>query len=610
MKVFLKIFLYYALIPFIASIPGLFVASGDIIVVPLAAALIYLILSEKHDLTFAFKVNEITAVTLFICFMVMMLISSGNVDGDLMDFFCKLIFPFEPIILNHAIMGDNIFLFLAALLTYTVAFMVTAYFSKIKLRKVIAPTVIAIVCLITSLIMYSNRPAVRYKGHGFDYMHGYSSTDFTNYTVYAPNSKLAALDHEPTLVIENEEDMPVLDGAEACYPLYAAFAKAVYKDIDIIEQSEAGKDKQYYNGRIVTFTNTINGFNRLIEGENHSEENNTGVDMLFGANPSSDQMESANKAGVELEITPIGREAFVFFVEDDNPVSDLTEDQLREIYHGDISNWCELGGKNQKIVAFQRPKNSGSQTMMEYFMADIPLKEPLTYEVVEPMRGVIKNVAQYANEKGAIGYSFRYFLEELTQEKGVKMLSVDGVYPSLDNIENGSYPLVTNVCLITRKNESNPYVQKMIDFILSDDGQKIVRETGYAGISTEVWGDVERETEPLQDIGENYYKETTSSEVVKDPDSGISYVENQLLISCDLGTDKELVENICEKFDAEIVGYTEITGDFQIEFKEYKTYDDLMKIADEIETGYDFVSMVYPNTVTETTYDDAVVNGE
>lgn len=90
--------------------------------------------------------------------------------------------------------------------------------------------------------------------------------------------------------------------------------------------------------------------------------------------------------------------------------------------------------------------------------------------------------------------------------------------------------------------------------------------------------------------------------MVKDPDSGISYVENQLLISCDLGTDKEQVENICEKFDAEIVGYTEITGDFQIEFKEYKTYDELMKIADEIETGYAYVSMVYLNTVTENSF--------
>lgn len=98
------------------------------------------------------------------------------------------------------------------------------------------------------------------------------------------------------------------------------------------------------------------------------------------------------------------------------------------------------------------------------------------------MMGVIKEVAQYANEKGAIGYSFRYFLEELNQEKGVKMLSIDGVYPTIANIENGAYPLTTDVCLITRKNETNPNVQKMIDIILSDDGQEIIRRTGYAGL--------------------------------------------------------------------------------------------------------------------------------
>lgn len=127
--------------------------------------------------------------------------------------------------------------------------------------------------------------------------------------------------------------------------------------------------------------------------------------------------------------------------------------------------------------------NSGSQTIMEYFMGDVSLKEPETYEKVDAMMGVIKEVAQYANEKGAIGYSFRYFLEELGQEKGVKMLSVDGVYPTLENIENGSYPFITNVCLITRKNDSNRNVQMMIDFILSDDGQEIIRETGYAGFT-------------------------------------------------------------------------------------------------------------------------------
>ncbi|MBR0153321.1 MAG: substrate-binding domain-containing protein, partial [Lachnospiraceae bacterium] len=164
------------------------------------------------------------------------------------------------------------------------------------------------------------------------------------------------------------------------------------------------------------------------------------------------------------------------------PVDGLTAEQLKAIYHGDITNWSEVGGKNQKILAFQRPQNSGSQTMMEYFMGDVALKEPQTYEMVGAMDGVVRKVAQYANEEGAIGYSFRYFLEELNQEKGVKMLSIDGVYPSLENITNGTYPLTTNVCLITRKDNPNPYVREMTEYILSGEGQQIIEETGYAGL--------------------------------------------------------------------------------------------------------------------------------
>ena len=169
-------------------------------------------------------------------------------------------------------------------------------------------------------------------------------------------------------------------------------------------------------------------------------------------------------------------------MEEDNPVDDLTSEQIKAIYHGDITNWKEVGGKDQEISAFQRPKDSGSQTMMEYFMGDVSLKEPKTYETVDSMVGVISHVAQYANEAGAMGYSFRYFLEGLNQEKGVKILSVDGVAPTVENIENGSYPLTVSLCLITRKDDPNPNVQKMIDYILSEDGQSIVRKTGYAGV--------------------------------------------------------------------------------------------------------------------------------
>ncbi len=489
MPVYVGILLFYALIPFISSLAGFVLAlfglyGSEVIAVPLAAVLIYIIFRKKIDMKLAASVNGIAAVSILLCFTVMMALASGNTESVLMYNFGWFIVPFAPLIFIHMIMGMNLLLCVTAFLTYTASFAVTAAAAKIKPKKVIIPALLAAVCVSISTVLYFNRPSVRYAGHGFKYMHGYSSTDFSDYMVYSENSKLVGLDHAPDLLIESEDDMPVLDGAEACYPLYAAFAKAVYKDIDVIEKQWLSEsEQQYCNGKIVTFTNSVQGFDRLLYGGEDPDKYGEGIDMFFGARPSASQMEMAEEFGVELEITPIGREAFVFFVEEDNPVDGVTSEQIRAVYHGDITNWKELGGKDQEILAFQRPRNSGSQTMMEYFMGDVSLKEPQTYETVDAMVGVIEQVAQYANERGAVGYSFRYFLEELNQEKGVRMLSVDGVYPSLENIENGSYPLTVSVCLITRKDNPNPYVKEMTEFILSEDGQKIVRETGYAPLN-------------------------------------------------------------------------------------------------------------------------------
>ena len=114
-------------------------------------------------------------------------------------------------------------------------------------------------------------------------------------------------------------------------------------------------------------------------------------------------------------------EAFVFFVNEDNPVSHLSTQQIKDIYHGDITNWQKVGGLNKDILAFQRPERSGSQAMMSYFMGDIPLKKPLQYEYISGMSGIISDTAQYNGEKDAIGYTFRYFLEGLHQEEDVKI---------------------------------------------------------------------------------------------------------------------------------------------------------------------------------------------
>lgn len=330
----------------------------------------------------------------------------------------------------------------------------------------------------------------KYMGHGFQYMNGYSSTDFSGYHVY-DGAKLNLLDHPVSFFLENEADFPVLDGAEACYPLYNAIALSVYDNIAAIEQEywkqaedemnsrKADVDQElmdvyYCNGKYVSFTNTVRGYDRLIRGE---------VDIIFGARPSANQRRDASYMYEQIETLPIGREAFVFFVEEDNPVESLTSEQVRAIYHGDITNWKEVGGKNQEIVAFQRPEDSGSQVVMKYFMGDVTLKEPKTFEYDSAMGGVVKQVAQYHNERGALGYTFRYFLNSLQQETHVKMLKIDGIEPSVENIRNGTYPIIVDVVAARLVSNQKTSVTGLLDFLLSDDGQKLIENNGYAPLA-------------------------------------------------------------------------------------------------------------------------------
>lgn len=415
-------------------------------------------------------VNGLVFLVVVMAFTVLMIVTKGNVDSPIFQTLSWIMFPYIILWGLLGLMGGNAFSFLTAVLIAFANLMIPMLFLKylVKKKQILAFCGAAVILIGINLGFYVQRPQVKYGGHGFDYMNGYSSTDFKDYRVGSKNSKLATLDAPASLRIENEADMPIMDGAEACYPLYAAVAKEVYANIAEIEK---GHEDDRDNGKIVQFTNTVVGFKRLILED---------VDLFFGARPSGEQQFDAREMGVSLEVTPIGKEAFVFFVEADNPIDDISSDDLRAIYHGDITNWAQLGGKDQEIRAFQRPRNSGSQTMMEYFMGDVTLKEPQTYEVFNAMGGVIKKVAQYADEGGALGYSFRYFVEGLSQEKNVKLLKVDGVAPTLENIRNGSYPLTTSLCLITRKNDPNPYVQQMIDFMLSPQGQELVEKTGYA----------------------------------------------------------------------------------------------------------------------------------
>ena len=297
------------------------------------------------------------------------------------------------------------------------------------------------------------------------------------YEPFAEGTKAVYLDGESTLKF----DTPTIDmdGATALYPVYSAFVQAVYPEgkYDIYDFKYNEEDGY---GQ-VTCTGTIEAYQRLIAGK---------TDIIFCAAPSQDQLDAAAAAGVQLHLTPIGREAFVFFVNSENPVAGLTVEQIQGIYTGQIKNWRELGGKNQKIRPYQRAENSGSQSALLRLMEGLPLMEPEKEDRIAGMGGIITQVASYRNHKNAIGFSFRFYSTEMVENEQIKLLALNGVAPTKETIRSGEYPISSNFYAVTASpmgqpapEETNAELRAFLDWILSEQGQEIIEKTGYVGVN-------------------------------------------------------------------------------------------------------------------------------
>ncbi|RXI96732.1 hypothetical protein DS745_21075 [Anaerobacillus alkaliphilus] len=279
------------------------------------------------------------------------------------------------------------------------------------------------------------------------------------YHPFAENSKVVSLPEASTMTLEGE--LPILDGATALYPLYSAFVKSIYPE----------KDYDLYNSEVMS-SKTDEAYRKLLNGE---------VDMIFAAGPSDFHLRQAEHKGIELQLTPIGKEAFVFFVNAKNPVESLTIEQIQRIYSGEVTNWQEVGGNHASIRAFQRPANSGSQTALERLMGEKELMTPPKEDIVSGMGGIISETSRYRNYKNAIGYSFRFFSTEMIQNGEIRHLKINGVFPSKETIRSGEYPITSEFYVITAGSE-NPHIDTFIDWILSEQGQYLVEATGYVPV--------------------------------------------------------------------------------------------------------------------------------
>ena len=241
-----------------------------------------------------------------------------------------------------------------------------------------------------------------------------------------------------TTALFDKNTLPRIDTSLATQPLTDAFVK----DFTGQTTEEMG----------VVYSNTHPGYVALINGEK---------DLIVVTEPSEEEQALAKEKGVELEVTKVVNEGFVFFVNKKNPVNGVTFKQIQDIYAGDITNWKALGGEDKEIIAYQRPVNSGSQTgLLSLVMKGRPVKTPTPTETAElTMAGIIEYVANYDNSDTALGYSYYYYANEMYYNENLKYLAIDGVVPTYDTIQDGSYPIKTAYHIVTRKGSPNENVQ-------------------------------------------------------------------------------------------------------------------------------------------------------
>jgi phosphate transport system substrate-binding protein len=181
--------------------------------------------------------------------------------------------------------------------------------------------------------------------------------------------------------------------------------------------------------------------------------------------------ERFNTTGVEIAVA---RDGLSVYLNEENKVSELTLEQLKGIYTGKITNWKELGGVDTKIVLYGRENSSGTYS---YFKDNV-LKGADFAARTQTLPGTGAIVNAIAKDMYGIGYGGAAYAKGVKYCKVKKDASTPGYEPTLENVKSGKYPISRYLYWYVR-NKPTGEIKKLVDFVLSEQGQQIVSKVGY-----------------------------------------------------------------------------------------------------------------------------------
>lgn len=172
--------------------------------------------------------------------------------------------------------------------------------------------------------------------------------------------------------------------------------------------------------------------------------------------------------------TPIARDGLSIYLNEKNPVKELTLAQLRDIYTGAVTNWKQVGGNDAQIILYSRESSSGTY---QYFKDNVLLGKDYAARA-QTLQGTAAVVNAVAKDANGIGYGGAAYAKGIRFAAVKKDAKSPGVTPSLESVRSGQYPISRYLYLYTRTRPAKE-LKQFIDWVLGPAGQEIVTKVGY-----------------------------------------------------------------------------------------------------------------------------------
>ena len=224
-------------------------------------------------------------------------------------------------------------------------------------------------------------------------------------------------------------------------------------------------------GNRVKNSQTHGAFMNLIDG-------NADI-ILTHRTISPDEKIHADIKGVTLIETPITLDAFVFVVNKKNSIKSLTINEIQKIYTEEITNWSQVGGKNESIKVFTRPRNSGSEEIFRTLVMDGIEPADFPEASIGSMAWVFGEVI---NDENSICYSFNTYkdLQARVPCNEVPIIAINGICPDENTVKNSIYPLVSKVHVAIRSDlDRNSMAYKLYEWLQSEYAKYTFTECGF-----------------------------------------------------------------------------------------------------------------------------------